>query len=243
MKKYLLPLAVTLLALSTLFASCKKKDDGQTAYKCTSCVTAPEAKAANDASSKGIYKGIVVGSTGTIKFDIANDASSITATMVIDGQTVTLTSNVTWNAGQSYVAPFTGTLNGQQVTINLSVDFDGSNPVITSSNIPGHPNAVFNLVKETSSALIECFEGTYSTSEPETGTFNILLSRQLGKWGGVARKDGSTDENDVDGIIDSNGNMADSDGNKVGTLSGDQISGQFKDANNTDVTISGKRTL
>lgn len=243
MKKHLLSLAIASLACAALFSSCKKDDDNQQApYTCTSCATAPEAKAANDGSSKGIYKGVVVGSSGTIKFDIANDASSITATMVIDGTTVTLTSNVTWDNGQSYVAPFTGTLNGQPVTINFSVNFDGSDPVITSADIPGHPNAVFTLVKENSTALIECFEGTYSTTKPESGTFNILLSRQLGKWGGVARENGTTNEDDINGSID-NGTIKDEDGNQIGTLSGDQISGQFQDGSNNTVTISGKRTL
>jgi hypothetical protein len=243
MKKHLLSLAIAVLTCGALFSSCKKTDDSQPAYTCTSCITTPQAKAVNDASSKGIYKGVVVGSSGTIKFDISNDASSITATMVIDGQTVVLTSNVTWSGSTSYVAPFTGTLNGQTVTINFSVDFDGSDPVITSSSIPGHPNAAFTLVKESSSALIECFEGTYSTSKPETGTFNILLSRQLGKWGGVARENGSTDHDDINGTIDSNGKLKDEGGHEIGTLTGDQISGSFTDSNNSTVNISGKRTL
>jgi hypothetical protein len=244
MKKLLLSLSLVALSSAALFLSCKKDDDQPAAsYECTACAKTPEALPANDGSSKGIYKGVVVGSSGTIKFNIANDASSITATMVIDGTTVTLTSNVSWTNGQSYVAPFTGTLNGQTVTINLSVDFDGSNPVITSADIPGHPNAVFTLVKENSTALIECFEGTISTTEPKTGTFNILLSRQLSKWGGVAREDGSPDADDVNGTIESNGTMKDEDGKQIGTLSGDQISGQFQDGNNNTITISGKRTL
>jgi len=46
----------------------------------------------------------------------------------------------------------------------------------------------------------------------------------------------------VDGIID-NGKIKDEDGHEMGTLSGDQISGQFQDGNNNTVIISGKRTL
>lgn len=243
MKKLLLSASLAALSCSAIFNSCKKSDDSSTpTYTCTTCVSAPEAKAANDNLSKGMYKGVVVGSTGTIKFNIANDSSSITATMVLDGQTVVLTSNVTWTAGQSYMAPFTGTLNGQAITINFRVDFDGGNPIITSADIPGHPNATFDIVKETSSALIECFEGTYSTTEPETGTFNILLSRQLGKWGGVARKDGDPTPNEASGVI-VNGMLKDDDGHEIGTLSGDNITGSFKDSDNNTVTVNGKRTL
>lgn len=224
--------------------SCKKdSNNNSTSYQCTTCTKSPEATSANDASTKGIYKGIVVGSSGTIKFDIANNGSTITATMIVDGTTVNLTSNVTWANGQAYVAPFTGTMNGQSVTINFSVGLSGSNPTITSTNIPGHPNAVITVVKETSASLVECFEGTYKTSEPATGTFNILLSRSLGIWGGVAREDGTADSDGVSGTIDASGKMKDDNGVTVGTLSGDQISGSFTDGNNTKVTISGKRTL
>lgn len=244
MKKILLSLAIVAISASAIFISCKKSDDSSsTPYKCTTCSTTPEAKAAWDASSKGIYKGIVVGSTGTIKFDIANDTSAITATMDIDGTTVILTSNVSWVNGQAYIAPFTGTLNGQTVTIHLSVGASGSNPTVTSADIPGHPNAVFDIVKETSNALIECYEGTYSTTKPETGTFNIVLSRALGKWGGVARKTGSTENNDASGTIDANGTLKDDDGHMIGTLSNDQITGNFQDSDNNTVTVNGKRTL
>lgn len=227
-----------------LFASCKKDSNNNTPpYECATCNKTPEAVAANDASTKGIYKGVVIGSSGTIKFNIANNSNAINAVMVIDGTTVNLTSTITWTNGQPYVAPFTGTLNGQAVSITFSVGINGTAPTITSASIPSHPNAVFNLVKETSNALLECFEGTYKTSKPESGTFNILLSRSLRHWGGVARKDGTNTTDDVKGSVDNAGKMTDTDGNLVGTLSGDQISGSFKDKNNTSVTIAGKRTL
>lgn len=243
MKKRILFMTMATLLCASLFTSCKKSSDSSAPYTCDACSKTPDAKAAYDASSKGIYKGIVVGSSGTLKFDISNDNSTITATMVIDGTTVNLTSAVTWTAGQAYVAPFTGTLNGQTVTINFSVQADGSGVAITSSDIPGHPNATFVISKETSANLVECFEGTYSTTLPETGTFDIMLSRTLGKWGGIARKDGSTDANDANGTISSDGTINDENGNKIGTLSGDRINGTFKDADNNTVTISGKRTL
>lgn len=236
------------LAISaTLWTSCKKDPDtpktNDNPYKCTSCTTTPDALASNDGSSKGVYKGIVIGSTGTVKFSVQNGTNDITATLVIDGVTATLTSSVAWVSGEPYIAPFTGTLNGQAVSITFSVQNDGGSPTITSADIPGHPNAVFTLVKETSNTLVECFEGTYTTSKSESGTFNILLSRTLGKFGGIARKDGSTEESDVDGTIDQSGTIKDEDGNVLGTLSGDTISGSFTDSDGATVTINGKRTL
>jgi hypothetical protein len=242
MKRVIIYLMV--LSAAITIGSCKKdKDDkNPSTYKCTTCVSTPDAVAANDGSSKGVYKGIVIGSTGTIEFSVLNGSNDIAATMVIDGTTVTLTSSIQWVNGSAYVAPFTGQLNGQPVTITFSVQPDGSEPQILSSDIPGHPNASFTLVKETSNALIECFEGTYSTTRPESGTFNILLSRTLAKWGGEARENGQSGTDDISGII-SNGTLLDDGGNLIGTLSGDNITGSFKDGDGNTVTVSGKRTL
>lgn len=229
------------LAAFFMLPGCKKnetKTDG--GYKCTGCTATSEAIAANDASSKGIYKGIVIGSTGTIKFDISNSGSQIKAYLTIDGTSIELTSDVSWNGSQSYVAPFKGVLNGQQVTINFSVDMNGGEPMVTSTSIPGHPTAQFVILKETSSALIECFEGTYHTTKPEDGTFNILLSRTLKRWGGIARENGQSGTDDVEGTIE--GDKIMQDGTTMGTLSGDEISGSFKDSDGRTVTIKGKRT-
>ena len=222
-----------------LFVSCKKNDKDSTPYECKTCNKTPEAAAANNTSTKGIYKGIIIGSSGTIKFDIANNGNTITAVMIIDGVSVNLTSNVAWTNGQAYIAPFTGTLNGQPVTINFSVGLSGTTPTVTSSNIPGHPNAVMVMVKETSDSLIECFEGTFSGASQ--GTLNIILSRTLNKWGGVARKTGSRDKQDFDGVI--TGTTITASGVSA-TLTNDEItSGKWDDGQGGKGTWSAKRTL
>ena len=243
MKKLSVSFTLGLAMLLLLTFSCKKSDDKkEESFKCSTCITSPEALAANDASSKGMYKGVVIGSSGTIKFNVQNGGTTITAILVIDGTTATLTSSVSWVNGQPYVAPFTGTLNNQQVSITFSVQPDGSNPIITAANIPGHPNASFALVKETSNALLECFEGTYSTTKPENGTFNIMLSRTLGKLGGISRKDGSNTPTDVKGTI-VNGIIKDERGKEIGTLKEDLVTGSFQDGSGITVTFTGKRTL
>lgn len=226
------------------FSACKKDTNPATpSYTCATCTTVPDAKAANDAGSKGIYKGVIIGSSGTIMFDIANNGTAITALMVIDGVTVNLTSAVTWVAGQPYVADFTGTLNGSAVTIHFSVGLSGGTPTVTSSSIPDHPNATLTVLKETSNNLVECFEGTYSTTKPETGTFNIIILRNLGVWGGISRKTGSTTTGDIDGTISNNQLFATGQTSSVGTLNADQLNGSFVDGNSKTVTITGKRTL
>lgn len=237
-----------LLGLSVFFllTSCKKDSTPAktgSSYTCTTCSAAPEAVAEDDASSKGIYKGVVIGSTGTIKFDVFNGSNTIIATMVIDGATVILTSDITWSDGEALVAPFTGVLNGSPVTINFQVNQDGSGATVTSSDIPGHPLAQFAIAKETSTSLIESYEGTYSTTKPEKGTFNLLLSRQVLRFGGIARKDGDSEIDSFDGSITSDGKLMESGDQYIGTLSGDNIDGQFKDNNGVSITIKGKRTL
>lgn len=236
------------------FGACKKDKDKDpdpggnnnpgTPYTCATCVKTPEANAAYDNSSRGIYKGVLVASTGTIKFNVGNDGNSITAIMVIDGETISLTSSITWEDGEPYVAAFTGMMGTEPVSVTFSVAPDGQSPQIIASSIPGHSNASFTLIKETSNALIEGFEGTYSISDGTKGTFNILLSRALKKWGGVAREQGTFHDEKISGTIDGDKLIDDdSKGTSIGTLSSDEIKGTFEDGEGNTVTVSGKRTL
>jgi hypothetical protein len=229
--------------IGILMTSCSKDDEEPVAsYTCLTCKTTPDALAANDASVKGMYKGIIIGSTGTISINIQNGSSTITATMILDGVSVALTSNVVLVDGQPYVAPFTGTFNGSPISMTFSVGLGGSTPTMISSSIPGHPNAVFVLSKETSTSLIEGFEGTFSVSDGDKGVFNIVLSRALGKFGYVAKKDGQTNTDSGSGTINGSSQLI-LDGKVIGTLTGDALNGSFKDNNNKTITITGKRTL
>src|SRR5882762_6264149 len=118
--RYLVPALALIVAVP--FSCSKSKDSNKApAYTCTTCKTTPDAVAANDASNKGIYKGIIIGSSGTIKFDLANSGTTLTATLTIDGVAATLTAAVTTQNGDTYVSAFTGTLGGQTVNITFSV--------------------------------------------------------------------------------------------------------------------------
>jgi hypothetical protein len=245
MKKVFLIGSVCCAALLTsYFMSCSKKSDSKPAptYSCASCNTTPEAVAANDASTKGIYKGVIVGSSGTIKFDIMNHDSTIKAYLVIDGAYDTLTASVAWSGTGSYVSPFTGIFNGQPISITLSIDAGGGNPVITAMNIPGHPGAQLSLSKETSTELIKCFEGLVrQNGSTDTGTFNLILSTKLGKWGAIVAG-GSTTKGTFSGSTltfdDGNGTAGSA------TLSGDNIiNGTWHNNKSESGTWSGKRTL
>lgn len=244
MKKILL-FASVLCLLS--IASCKKSSSPTSSYKCTNCSSTPDAVAAYDNSSKGIYKGTVVGSTGTIKFDIGNHDSTITATMVIDGTTVVLTASVAWTSGSAYVSPFTGTMSGSAVSITFSVGPDGSSPVVIASSIPGHPGAILSISKETSTNLIMCFEGTYqdNNSSGDKGTLDLFLSTSLKAWRITSKSAVDSTKNSVINGTFSNNTLSYSDGSGgsiTGTLSGDQINGTYVGGGNSG-TWTAKRTL
>jgi uncharacterized protein with FMN-binding domain len=247
MKKLILSVVFGALVSAAFIIGCKKKDSSSPSYSCSTCITAPEAKAANDTVSKGVYKGVIIGSSGTIKFDIMNSDSTIKAYMVVDGTSVTLTASVRWSAGVSYVSDFKGTMNGQDVTISFKVDANGGNPTVTSMNIPGHPNATLTLSKETSTNLIKCFEGSYKDNTTgETGTFDLFLSTGLKKWMAQTRKSGGTSSGEVDGTFDGTTLSFDDGKGTTGsaTLSGDNIiNGTWKNTKPENGTWEAKRTL
>ena len=235
---------LALIALATVSCKKKKEKDMEDTYVCTACTQIPEGVAANDNSSKGIYKGVIIGSSGTIKFDIANTSSNaITAVLVIDGVSVNLTTTYTWSSGGIQAAPFKGMLNGQELTINFSVGANGTGATIVSATIPGHPNASFSIAKETSTALARCYEGTYENSQNEKGTFNIIVSTLLKGWTGKSRENGSSETTDISGSYVNDKLYWGSGTNvEIATMNGDTFSGTFNDGS-SNVTVKGKRTL
>ncbi len=253
MKKALLPgMLLFVVAMFLILNACKKKEDEKPttpttpSYACATCITTPEAVAANDNSSKGIYKGVIIGSSGTIKFDIGNTDSTLKAYMVIDGVSVTLTATVKWVAGASYVSPFTGTMNGQDVSITFTVDANGGNPAVTTMSIPGHANAVLSISKETSANLVKCFEGTAKNAVTgKTSTFNLMLSVNLKKWQARVREEGTTGSFTVEGTFDNNTLSFDNGQGTSGNaaLSGDNITGGTWKNTKDNGTWEAKRTL
>lgn len=242
-KKRIALLIFPAFLIGILMTSCSKSDEAPVAsYTCMTCKTTPDALVANDVSVKGVYKGVIIGSTGTISINIQNGSSTITATMVLDGVSVALTSSVSLVDGQPYVAPFTGTFNGSPITMTFSVGLGGTSPTMVSSSIPGHPNAVFLLSKETSTSLIEAFQGTY-TYDGQTGVFNIVIARSVSKWGYVEKNNQSGATSTGSGTLNSSGQLLDKDNKIVATITGDLIHGSSTNSSGKTVVIDGKRTL
>jgi hypothetical protein len=232
------------LSACTIMYACKKDDNNNNnttpePYKCTTCITTPEANAAYDNNSGGVYKGVIVGSTGTIALYLYNVGTEVKALVAFDGQNAVLTSTSLsgWTPGQAISnALFTGTINGQTVTATFSVNANGQDPTVTV-NIPGHTVNVA-IYKETSTTLIRNFEGTYSGDD--NGVFNMVVNGNeysIVSDGGGAPMEGTL----VNGKIDLNNNGVEIKGEFQGT---DHVEGTWKDNNHsTQGTWTGNRTL
>jgi hypothetical protein len=230
---------ISLLFIS-LFSACG--DDEPSAYKCSECVDAPEANAAYDNTGRGIYKGVLIGSSGTIKFDIANNSTDITAVLEIDGESVTLTSTGTYDPATGFTGAFTGTMDGGAVSIQFTVT-NGGTFQIFSVTIPGHSNVIFRIFKEKSTQLVEAFEGTYKGAD--SGTFNMVILRDGagGDWGVITRSEDADyvfiGQIDDDQLLGGGGDII-----IVGEINGDNIKGVWENAvNGATGTWTGKRTL
>lgn len=237
--------AAFILFMALSFCACKKDKTTTTpttpttpAYVCAGCASTPEAKEQYNQSSGGVYKGVIVGSSGTIALYLFNTGTEVKALVAFDGKNAVLSTTAlsSWTPGQAISnALFTGTVNGQQVQALFSVDANGQNPQV-QVQIPGH-NVVVAVYKETSTTLIKNYEGTYSGDD--SGIFNMALSGNdysIVSDGGGAPFQATL----VNGAVDLT-----HDGVTIkGTFNKDEITGTWNDTkNNKKGTWTGKRTL
>lgn len=226
--------------LISLLTACK--DDEPAPYKCTECVDQPEANAAYDNSGQGIYKGVLVGSSGTIKIDIANNGTAITAVIIIDGESVTLTGNGSYSPSTGFQGSFTGSYNGGTIIIPFTVTNTGTVNMSTPT-IPGHSSVVIRIFKEKSTQLVEGFEGTFGGGD--SGTFNLVLIRNsagVGEWIAIARSDSDSifvGQVEDDGLFGGGGEIV-----IGGEIKGDNVTGVWEHTSNgASGSWKGKRTL
>lgn len=228
--------------------SCKKDKQPEAAFTCATCKTTPDAKVENNALSKGVYKGVVVGSTGTISIDVLNGGSTIAATLILDGQTISMTSTAVWASGTPLNAAFTGTEGGQNYSFTFTVQANGSSPSTSSYTIPGHPNIAFTLIKETSDNLIKCYlgttEGKKTSGALQSSVLNIITSGKTNTWFALSKDNGTGAITTVDGTISGNTLNCNCGPTTTvtGTVTSDQIDGTYKGSDNQGTFIA-KRTL
>jgi hypothetical protein len=128
-----------------------------------------ETKPAYDHTSFGVYKGVIIGSTGTIIFRINNGDDNIKGYLAMDKTFDTLSVNQTLTSGLPIVnLAFTGNFS----SMTLSADADGNNATLSDIRINGHGSVAGLIVHENSNLQVECYEGTFSGGL--TGTMNLV---------------------------------------------------------------------
>lgn len=217
-----------------IFTGCSKSKDGEE----DTDKDKPAAKAQFDNNNYGIYKGVFVGSSGFIIVNINND-NSISASLTVDGAKTSFTTTQTVQQNEATSVVFK---NGNN-SFTFVVGANGSDPIVKDIVISGHPEAAIVVIKETSTDLVKCYEGTFDGGD--AGVFNAAVS---GKWiRGLAFSTAYNKTWPVTGTV--SGNNIDASGSAgsgdfKGSISGDNISGSWKNSiADISGTWSGKRTL
>ena len=117
MKKQILKTIFSLLTLLSIL-SCSNSDSNGDSNQNLSQV--PLAKSQYDNSNFGIYKGVFIGSSGTIILDISNSANSFTATLIIDGVTHNFITNQTIQQNQTTTINFVEGSNSFTFTVSAT---------------------------------------------------------------------------------------------------------------------------
>ncbi len=155
---------------SLFFCACKKSDSQPTTEQHPPGVpTSAETRPQYDNSSFGVYKGVVIGSSGIIILKVNNGDNTVKGYLTIDNQKDSLTTTETPVAGQPLIdLAFTGKFS----SMKLSADTDGSNAQITQLFITGHPNANAIVAHENSNRQVLLYEGRFSGDI--SGTINLV---------------------------------------------------------------------
>lgn len=130
----------------------------------------------------GVYKGVLIGSSGHIIFRINNEQNEIKGFLSIDGRKDTLSTAQTVRLNQPIVdMKFAGRFS----SLTLNVDARGLTPVLSSIRIDGHPGSIFALLThENSDQLMTTYEGTFGAGGK--GTIVLLHGdRNVGDTTGV----------------------------------------------------------
>lgn len=225
-------LAVAVLAVGPI--SCSKDDE----TPAPALASAPEADAAEDGKSGGIYKGALIGSTGIIKITLQKGVKQVEITLDGVKKTLTTTDLDSWTSGEAIVG---AEFKSGDWTVIFSINDVGESGSVGFS-IPGHPNLFPVIIKENSNAQVKAYEGTFAGSD--TGTFNFI--EKSGYLYGISRPTSEpTSITEFYGIRTGNAVeiQVGSDVTAVGTIDGNSCSGTWEQSADFKGTWSGKRTL
>lgn len=219
-----------LVAVAIVGVSCGSDPAPTSAFK-----NSPDAKASEDTKSGGIYKGVIVGSSGFFSVVLQNGLKQIVLTLDGEKRTLTTTALDTWTSGE----PIKNVVfAADDWSVTFSVGGAGNVPSI-ALDLAGHPGAQAVIFKELSTAVIRAYEGTYSGSE--SGTWNFVLQGPV--LSGVSRTTSGSGSSTFDGLVYGNALVLNAPITGSGTISGDSVNGTWQTDMSTSGTWSGKRVL
>lgn len=156
------------LVLTTLFFSCSKIDTSGNARK-FNFSDSTETKDSLDTTSFGVYKGVLIGSTGRVKIYYNNGDTVMKALLTLDSLSDTLICIVPGIVGAPVInAPFEGRIS----YFTLSADRNGENALIENISVTNRVNVLGVIAHEKSNQLVSCFETTFTGNE--RGYFNFV---------------------------------------------------------------------
>ncbi len=129
--------------------------------------SSPETKPQYDNANFGVYKGVIVGSSGWIVFRINNGNNEVKGYLEIDNQKDTLSTDATINLGE----PISNVLfEGRISSMKVSANANGTNAKLSDIQINGHNNVTGFIIHENSTNQVFCYEGTFNGTS--TGIIN-----------------------------------------------------------------------
>lgn len=175
-------------------------------------------------SNYGSYKGVIVGSSGTIRLFIAKNY--VKAYLDFGDLKDTLTTANTFPDKQQIL---NATFSGKYSSMKFNVAADGSNPQLVDITIDGHESVQGIIAKETTSQEVRCFEGTFSGDD--SGTFNCIIFGS--SIIGIFKSNQTDTSGQVNGTVNGNDLSADSEGSTSsgasfeGTITTDACTGTW----------------
>jgi uncharacterized protein YaiE (UPF0345 family) len=232
---------LALMLIGTVTFSCSSDKDEPEQSQLTETPTAVKEF---DSSNYGTYKGVFVGSTGTIVINQNN--STKTAVLTIDGKEYIYTTTETCTMGQVTTGL---TFKNGESSFDFNVGASGESPYISNIAIVGHANAGIEIQKEKSDKIIKCYVGISTDddgkSNPNAFNFAIFGDNLVG----IAHNDsgtpllvtGTVANNTITGIVEYTKGTVEA--NIKGTIVGDNADGTWVNKDNDKGFFKTKRML
>ena len=153
-------------------------------HSCSNCDQSTDSKLSNESIAKtaynnsnfGIYKGILVGSSGIAMININNNETT-NAILTIDGIRHEFRAIEHVTEHQSTPIRFANNDN----SFDFMVGKNGEKPTILNCNFKNYPHVKIQVAKEQSSSPIKCYQGRYTGDD--AGIFNYYIDEKGGIYG------------------------------------------------------------